>query len=118
MHCFYHRDVDAVASCKNCGRGLCGGCAVDVGNGLACPNRCEDEVRALNRVIARNKTAYQKTSGAYVRIAIFYALVGVAFVAAGLANWRGFAWMLIPAGGIFLLAGLLHNTTGKRFTRE
>ena len=66
MRCFYHQDADAVATCKNCGRGLCAGCAVDVGNGLACPSRCEEEVRALNRVIARNKTAYQKTSGAYV----------------------------------------------------
>jgi hypothetical protein len=118
MRCFYHHDVEAVATCKNCGRGLCPGCAVDVGNGLACPNRCEEEVRALNRVIARNKTAYQKTSGAYVRIAVFYALVGLVFLGAGLANWRGFAWMFIPAGAIFVLAGLLHYTTGRRFQRE
>jgi Flp pilus assembly protein TadB len=118
MNCFYHQDLVAVATCKNCARGLCAGCAVDVGNGLACPNRCEEEVRALNRVIARNKTAYQKTSGAYARIAAFYGLVGVAFLAAGLANWHGFAWMLIPAGIIFLLAGVLHYVTGRRFERE
>jgi Flp pilus assembly protein TadB len=118
MRCFYHQSIEAVASCKNCGRGLCPGCAVDVGNGLACPNRCEAEVRALNRVIARNKTAYQKTSGAYARIAAFYAVVGGVFLAAGLANWRGYGWMLVPAGVIFLLAGLLHYVTGRRFDRE
>jgi Flp pilus assembly protein TadB len=118
MRCFYHQEVEAIATCKNCGRGLCAGCAVDVGNGLACPNRCEDEVRALNRVIARNKTAYQKTSGAYVHIAMFYGLVGVAFLVAGVTDWRGLGWVLTPAGIIFLLAGLLHFLTGRRFQRE
>jgi hypothetical protein len=118
MRCFFHREVDAVAACKNCGRGLCAGCAIDVGNGMACPGPCEDEVRALNRVLARNKTAYQKTSGAYARIAAFYALVGVVFLGAGVADWRGYAWMLIPAGAIFIVAGLLHYTTGRRFERE
>jgi hypothetical protein len=118
VRCFYHQDVEAVATCKNCGRGLCPGCGVDVGNGLACPNRCEEEVRELNRVIARNKTAYLKTSRAYVRTAVFYGAVGLVFLGAGFANWRGYGWMLIPAGGIFVLAGLLHYTTGRRFERE
>jgi hypothetical protein len=118
VRCFYHQETEAVATCKNCGRGLCPGCAVDVGNGLACANRCEEEVRALNRVVARNKTAYLKTSGAYVRTAAFYWVVGFVFLGAGLVNWRGYGWMLIPAGGIFVLAGLLHYTTGRRFERE
>jgi Flp pilus assembly protein TadB len=118
MRCFYHQDVEAVGACKNCGRGLCAACALDVGNGLACPQRCEEEVRSLNRMIARNKTAYQKTSGAYVRVAAFYALVGVGFFTAGLLDWHGFAWMLVPAGVIFLVAGILHYVTGRRFERE
>ena len=118
MRCFYHRDIEAVGTCKNCCRGLCPTCAIDVGNGLACRERCEDEVRSLNRVIARNKTAYQKTSGAYARVALFYGLVGLGFLGAGFANWRGFRWMLVPAGAIFLVASLVHYTTGRRFERE
>ena len=118
MRCFYHQDVEAVAACKNCGRGLCAGCAVDVGNGLACPDRCEEEVRALNRVISRNKTAYEKTSGAYWRVALFYGLVGVAFLAGAVADWRGFSWLLLPAGVIFLLSAVLHYSTGRRFQKE
>jgi hypothetical protein len=118
MHCFYHRDVEAVATCKSCGRGLCPDCAHDVGNGLACMNRCEAEVVALNRIIARNKTAYEKTSGAYTRTALFYAAVGAVFLAGGLANWRGFGWVLVPAAVIFFLSAYVHYSTGRRFRGE
>ena len=118
MHCYYHQDVEAVGLCKSCSRGLCAACAADVGNGLACRGRCEEEVKAVNRVIGRNKTAYEKTSGAYARVGAFYAIVGAAFLAAGVLDWRGMAWILIPAGGIFLLSALLHFVTGRKYQRE
>jgi hypothetical protein len=118
MRCFYHHDVEAVGTCKNCGRGLCTGCAVDVRNGLACRDRCEEEVRSLNRVISRNKTAFEKTSGAYLRVACFYAAVGAVLIWAGLLDWRGMAEVLLPAGAILLVAAIVHYTTGRRFERE
>ncbi|MBU4189689.1 MAG: hypothetical protein KJ886_01655 [Candidatus Thermoplasmatota archaeon] len=31
MKCFYNPTRDAVGVCKNCGKGLCAECAVDVG---------------------------------------------------------------------------------------
>ena len=107
-----------MATCKNCGRGLCPGCAVDVENGLACRDRCEAEVRDLNRVIRRNKTAYEKTSGAYWRVALFYGVVGATFFVGGAVDWRGFSWLLFPAGAIFLLSAYLHYSTGRKFQRE
>jgi len=118
MRCFYHHDLDAVAACKNCGRGLCPDCASDVGDGLACRGRCEEEVRALNRVIARNKTAYEKTSDAYARTALFYGAVGLVFVTGGLLDWRGYGWALAPAGLIFLFAAWLYYSTGRRYQRD
>lgn len=118
MRCFYHRDVEAVAGCKNCSRGLCPACAVDVGNGLACRGRCEDEVRALNWVIARNKKAYQKTESAYLRTALFYAVVAGVFFVGAIFDWRGFAWVLFPASAILGLAAWLHYSTGRKFARD
>jgi hypothetical protein len=115
MRCFYHQDVEAVAGCKNCARGLCPACAVDVGNGIACRDRCEAEVRALNLIVERNKTAYQKARSAYARTAAFYAALGLAFLGAGLVDWRGMAWVLTPAGAIFLVAAYVHFTTGRRY---
>ncbi len=116
MHCFYHRDLVAVAACKSCGRGLCADCASDVGNGLACRDRCEEQVREVNRIIERNKTAYEKTKGAYARTALFYALVGALFLAAGLVDWRGFGWVLVPASVIFFFSAWVHFSTGRKYT--
>ena len=118
MNCFYHPDTVAVGTCKNCSRGLCRGCAADVGNGLACRSRCEGEVGALNRIIAQNKSAYEKAGSAYTRTAIFYALVGGAMLVTGSRDWRGFGWVLVPAGAIFLAAALLYYTTGAKYRRE
>jgi hypothetical protein len=118
MRCYYHPTVEAVAGCKNCSRGLCMECAVDVGNGLACRARCETEVRALNEIIQRNKTAHQKTQSAYVRTAIFYGGLGGLCLLAGVLDWRGFGWVLTPAGLVFLFAAWLHYSTGRKFERE
>lgn len=115
MRCYYHHDVDAVAVCKSCSRGLCSSCAADVGNGMACRNRCEAEVQAINDIIRRNKTAYEKTHGAYARTAVFYAVVAAVFFVAGLFNWRGLGWMFVPAGIVFALAAYLHFSTGRRY---
>jgi hypothetical protein len=118
MRCFHHRDRDAVAACKNCGRGLCPACAVDVGNGLACPGACEAEVRSLNRVIERNKTAYEKTSAAYLKMAAFHVLVAAVCLIGALVNWRGFNWGLFPAAGVFLVSAYVHFSTSRRFQAE
>jgi hypothetical protein len=115
MRCFYHRDLDAVATCKNCGRGLCDVCGVDVGNGLACRERCEAEVRSLNRIVERNKTAYEKTSAAYLKIAIFYLGLFAVCLLGAILDWRGFGWVLYPAAVVFLVSAYVHYSTSRRF---
>jgi hypothetical protein len=54
MRCFYHPQADAVGTCKHCHRGLCSGCAAEREGGLACPDRCEAAVDAVNALIRRN----------------------------------------------------------------
>src|ERR1039458_6240761 len=53
MNCFYHPTVVAVGICKSCGKGLCPECAVDLGKGLACKGRCEEDVKAVTALIDR-----------------------------------------------------------------
>lgn len=118
MRCFYHPETEAVAACKNCSRGLCAGCAVDVGNGMACRDRCEEEVRALNRIIAQNKLAYAKARAAYWRTSAFYGVLALVFFAAGLADWRGFGWVLLPASGILALSAWLYYSTGRKYAPD
>jgi len=47
MRCFNHAEVRAVGLCKNCGKGICHECLVDLGNGLACKPQCEERVSIL-----------------------------------------------------------------------
>jgi hypothetical protein len=118
MECYTHPGAVAVGACKSCGKGVCRACAVDVGNGLACSPACEQEVRALNRIVERNKTAHQKAGHAYALIALFYIVAGTLFLTGGLLNWRGLRWMLVPAGLLLLVAAAIHFMTGRRFSDD
>jgi len=54
MRCFYHQDREAVGVYKACGKGICAECAVDLGEGLACKTRCEDQSRKIIELVDRN----------------------------------------------------------------
>jgi hypothetical protein len=56
MNCFYHPTVVAIGTCKSCNKGLCPSCAVDLGKGLACKGRCEEDVKNLIGLIDHNLT--------------------------------------------------------------
>jgi hypothetical protein len=38
MKCYYHPEVEAVATCVNCGKAICQTCSVDVAGRLICQN--------------------------------------------------------------------------------
>ena len=77
MHCFYHRNGDAVGICKSCNRGLCSECAVEAPNGLACINRCESEVAAIDHQIQRARTQTSAGGRLYVGIGATIAAFGL-----------------------------------------
>ena len=52
MKCFNHPDVDAVGICKQCHKGICASCAVDLGYALACKDKHETEVATVDRAIS------------------------------------------------------------------
>jgi hypothetical protein len=66
MNCFYHQDRPAIGICKNCQRGLCSDCAVEVPDGLACKERCERQVLLLGRLVKGSEQAGRKTGTAYI----------------------------------------------------
>jgi hypothetical protein len=100
--CFYHPDKPAAGVCKHCGRGLCSECAAVVDDVLACRSRHEEEVRAVGLLTARQIFQAQRAGSAFIRNAIFYALVGVLF--------GGFGWYQLPFLGyqavFFILIGI------------
>lgn len=122
MKCYNHPEKDAVGICKNCNKGLCKECAVDVTYGLACRNSCENEVREINKMISRGKTTYQKTEKAYLHNAIIYSLLGLFFVILGvgglfLEGGRSFSFFFLIPGIIFLLGGFFCYSTSKKINK-
>jgi hypothetical protein len=121
MKCFNHDGADAVAICKNCNKALCHTCAVDVGNGVACAGDCEPEVRALNELIRRNRTAAQKTGYAYNRNAIVCALIALVF---GYLSFDAFQTgrtplLVVTAGStvIFAMAAFFNYSAAQKFLK-
>ena len=122
MKCFNHDPADAIAICKNCNKALCRACAVDVGNGMACLNSCEQEVIAVNELVQRNKTAFQRTSYAYQRNALVSLLLALVLAYLGFNAYRenNQTVLIMTAGSaiIFFLAAFFNYSTGKKFVKR
>ena len=121
MKCFNHQGVDAVAICKNCNKALCHNCAADVGNGVACIGPCEEEVKALNELIRRNRTAAQRTGYAYHRNAIVCSLLALIFAYLSVEAYQSgrSPYLVVTAGSavIFFMAAFFNYTAGQKFMR-
>ena len=122
MLCYYHKDKQAVGSCKSCNKGLCTDCAVDVNKGLACRGTCEEDVRLIVQLIDQNIKLMSTTSrliegGGSARTAasIFNIACDVIFLILGLLNWPryDFAFLL---GICFLAYGLYSIFWSRRIS--
>lgn len=116
MRCYYHRDVEAVATCRNCCRGLCDACAAEVQKMTACRGRCEGDVAAVQTLLARSDQAFT-TAGRQLRIA---ALICVLFAALFvlLSRRMPFAmatWLLLPAAFVLLVGAALLVLNARRY---
>lgn len=64
MRCFIHREKEAIAVCRACGKGLCPECGTDTGRGLGCRGICEQEIRDYVQLIDRSIEFNKKGVGA------------------------------------------------------
>ena len=116
MRCFYHRDVNAVATCRNCCRGLCEGCTAEVNKMSACRGRCEADVAAVQTLLARSDRAFT-TAARQMRIAAFICLLFAALfvVLAQRMPHPMITWLLLPAAFVLLIGAALLVITSKRY---
>ena len=105
MNCYIHPDTVAVGSCKNCSKGVCTGCSIDSGVGLACCTQCQEKVKQLSVMLARNQRSYAFAARTHSRNAIWLALMAVLLLTFGLLGelkaysiWMGLIMML---GAVF-----------------
>jgi hypothetical protein len=117
MKCYYHPQVDAVAICKHCHKGLCPECAVDVGGGVACKtssDNCQAEVKFAVQSYAANKRRYFGLRRYYSQWAFMVSIPGVVFTLYGLANTGGNTQVIAPA---MLVVGILFLLLAAYFYR-
>ncbi|HZP58892.1 MAG TPA: hypothetical protein VFB27_01110 [Opitutaceae bacterium] len=106
MKCYYS-NTEAVGTCKSCGRGLSREHATEYPRGLACKERCENDVQAIIAMIERN-SKLSATSASLVRSnwisflvsGLFFIFLGVGFLVAAeqrpgfdLGQYMGFAFI-------------------------
>ena len=109
MKCYSHNDTDAIAICKSCNKALCRECSVEVINGIACKNSCEEQVIYLNEIINRSKgydKIFKKSEKASFGGVVVNALLGGVFLIMGVLEQKStnLAIMLIAIGLIFFLS--------------
>lgn len=116
MNCYYHPNQSAVGICKHCQRGLCTECISEVDDSLACKDRHEEQVRAIDLLTARNLLQAGRVGSVYHRNAIFYFLVGVLFAGFGLLQirWMGWQGIFLLVIGLFLLYAATMNYLESR----
>ncbi len=121
MKCFYHPQAEAIGTCKNCHKGVCQQCAVDVGNGIACKNMCEDRVKAVNDLVDKNMAAYKKTYQVYLRTAIGSVIAGLILIAFGLSEFHinptAMFFLLLLGLISFYYAGITYSS-GRKFLKK
>lgn len=123
MKCYNHQ-TDAVGICKSCNKGICKDCAVDVGDGIACHNSCEQSVKILNELVSESKQALLRTKSVFLRTrtiffkqALLIGLLGVFFIVFGLLNERSMASFVVPVGGVFLIWMLISIVNGLKIKK-
>jgi sulfite exporter TauE/SafE len=116
VNCYYHPDQPAVGLCKHCQRGLCSDCAADADGSLACKDRHEKQVRAIDELAVRNLLQAGRVGSVYRRNAIFYTLVGMLFGGFGLTQirWLGWQGIFLATIGFFLLYAAITNYLESR----
>ena len=116
MNCFYHPDKPALGLCKHCQRGLCSDCATLVDDSLACKNRHEGQVYALEEMTRLNVLKSKRTRSDYIRNTVFYGTVGLLFTAFGISQlqWLGLQAIVYAVIGLALLWAALANYLESR----
>jgi len=121
MKCFTHRSLDAVATCRSCGRALCPDCISEVGLSCACKNRCESDVARFNEMLTRGRPGPANPVNpanlvGYDRV-IFLMVMGVSFVWFGLyyIEDHGPKLFFAALGVAFFIFGISQFYMTKKF---
>ena len=116
MICYYHPDKPAVGICRHYQRGLCSDCATVVNDVIACKDRHEAQVHALEEMTEQNILKSKRTRSDYLRNTVFYGTVGLLFTAFGISQiqWLGLQGVVYAVIGLALIWAAVANYLESR----
>jgi hypothetical protein len=118
MKCFNHRELDAIAVCRHCGKAVCFECLAEVDGVAACKCRCEQSVANINDLTFRARSTYQKGSANSLKVAFFCGAMGVVMLGSGLLADRPNGSVPILFGVIFLIVAGLYVHSARRWKQR
>jgi hypothetical protein len=117
MKCFTHQEVDAIGSCRNCGKGLCSACAKDLQFALSCHGSCESELIAIRAQVLRSRALLDTQKRFRLMAPIFFALMGVVFIVTDLSSGH-VSWLPMSFGSLCLVFAAAMYAASRRWTRK
>lgn len=117
MKCYNHQNIDALAICKNCNKGLCKDCLTEIDDGIACTGHCAEKVTKINELIEGNINSKNSAVGPYMRNGYLYLLMGLVFVAYGTLINSNMEFIAIM-GVLFLVGSIFSFINAKNQKRN
>jgi len=117
MNCYNHRTVAAVATCKNCNKGLCPDCLTEIENGIACTATCIEQVKMLNVLLNKSNSASTRVAGTYYRTVFIYGAMSLLFFFTAF-EYSDLKIYGTAAGCIFLIVAILSLYTANKYKKS
>ncbi len=116
MRCFRHKESQAIAVCRNCGKAACPDCCDDTGHGVVCSPSCSEELWQTYRLNSRLKQSLGIGSSPPMPVSVsMYAYFGLILLAVGiyLSYTRpGFDYLTLAMSAVFFV---MATASYKRF---
>jgi hypothetical protein len=108
MKCFVHAQADAVATCRNCHRGLCRECAVAEPGFIACRGACTEQARRMESLVANRLRSHHASHGNGWLAPAFFTTIAVILLYFGVQRFDERFNIATALGAAFLVyAGAL-----------
>ena len=102
MKCSYHKEVDAVGACKNCGRLICNECKVIINDNLFC-SLCADVIIGSNKKKPKLLNKARTGTGCFIQI-----IGGILWIGGGLTVLIWTLYVLFSTIGVWtIFVGLI-----------
>jgi hypothetical protein len=118
MKCFRHVEMDAVAICRACSKGICTNCAVDLGHSVTCRGSCQTEASVVHgQILAGRRTFRMQERNRFV-LPLWLGASGLVFLFVGLTRESSPLNFMTTLGLIFVISAAVLARINSKWARE